>query len=485
MTFSVRPTLVRIRQLLAMALRAAIWRRTAEPPVLGLGALIGWVLLITAVELAISLFNAGANPQFDVYGLNALIAWRTTLLLVGVVFAPASFRATLLSASLALSALVGIVAALTPYVLSKLPPVDLEKVWGIEARYSGGAITALYFIWAFGAIFALFRSVVAGGRWNRLLRTAGYFAATFLVTYAFPHLPVFAPPDFQLASANVWEAKRAAAIEQVRSQRPQVDAGRVALAQPALLDDALARLAPRPDHVAGIFTIGVAGFSAEDVFLKELNGALSSLGQVLPIEGRTLRLVNNLALINAAPLASLQNFATAIHGVGKLMNKDEDILLLFMTSHGSPDGFALVMEEVGRGLLRPEQVASVLDDEGIKNRIIIVSACYSGTFLKPLISDDSIVLTASDENSASFGCSNEREWTYFGDALFNRALRPGVTLQQAFDQAKQMIAGLESEGSLPASNPQGYFGSALVEKLRPLYLRPENSPFPAVPGPKK
>jgi hypothetical protein len=485
MTITIRPTLVRIRQLFAMALRAAIWRRTPEPPVLGLGALIGWVFLTTVVELGTGLLNAGTNAQFDVYGLDALIAWRATLLLVGVVFAPAIYRATLLSATLALSALVGVVTALTPYALSHLPTVDLEKVWGIEARYSGGTLTALYLIWTFGALFALFRSVVIGGRWNKLLRTAGYFAATFLVTYGFPHLPVFAPPDFQLASANVWEAKRAAAIEQVRSQRTHVDASQVTLAQPALMDTAISRLVSQHDRVAHIFTIGVAGSSAEDVFLRELNGALGSLGQVLPIEGRTLRLVNHLSLVNAAPLASLQNFATAIHGVGKLMNKDEDILLLFMTSHGSPDGFALIMEDVGRGTLRPDEVASVLDDEGIKNRIVIVSACYSGIFLKPLISDNSIVLTASDENSTSFGCSNEREWTYFGDALFNRALRPGVTLQQAFDQAKQMIAGLEAEGNLSASNPQGYFGSALVEKLKPLYLQAESSPFPAVPGPKK
>jgi hypothetical protein len=485
MTITIRPTLVRIRQLVAMALRAAIWRRTLEPPVLGLGAVIGWVLLTTAVELVVALANAGTNAQFDIYGLDALIAWRATLLLVGVIFAPVIYRATLLSASLALSALVGTITALTPYALSHLPPVDLEKVWGIEARYSGGALTALYLIWTFGAIFALFRSVVAGGRWNKLSRAAGYFAATFLVTYGFPHLPVFAPPDFQLASANVWEAKRAAAVEQVRSQRPHVDASRVALAQPALLDTAISRLVSQSDHIPHIFTIGVAGFSAEDVFLKELNGALGSIGQVLPIEGRTLRLVNHLSLVNAAPLASLQNFAAAIHGVGKLMNKDDDILLLFMTSHGSPDGFALVMEDVGRGTLRPDEIASVLDDEGIKNRIVIVSACYAGIFLKPLISDNSIVLTASDENSTSFGCSNEREWTYFGDALFNRALRPGVTLQQAFDQAKQLIAGLEAEGNLPASNPQGYFGSALLEKLRPLYLQAESSPFPAVPGPKK
>jgi len=485
MTFSIRPTLIRIRQLVAMALRAVIWRRTAEPPVLGLGALLGWVVLTMLIELVISLLNAGENAQFDIYGLNALIAWRASLLLVGVIFAPATYRATLLSASLALSVLVGIAAAVTPYALSHLPTVDLAKIWGIEARYSGGAVTALYIIWAFGSIFALFRSVTVGARWTKLARTAGYFAATFLVTYAFPHLPVFASPEFQLATANVWEQRRAAAIEKVRAERPHVDAGQVALAQPALLDTAVSSLVPPPNHAPGIYTIGVAGFSAEDVFLKELNGALSALGQVLPIEGRTLRLVNNLSLVNAAPIASMQNFAAAVHAVGKLMNKDDDILLLFMTSHGSPDGFALVMEGVGHNTLRPDEVAGVLEDEGIKNRIVIVSACYSGTFMKPLMNDNSIVLTASDENNASFGCSNEREWTYFGDALFNRALRPGVNLQQAFDQAKQMIAGLESEGKLPPSNPQGYFGPALVAKLQPLYLQAGSSPFPAVRGPGK
>ncbi len=485
MTITILPTLVRIRQLVAMALRAAIWRRTPEPPVLGLGAVLGWALLAIAVELVVALVNAGSNPQFDLYGVNALIAWRATLLLVGVVFAPAMYRATLLSASLGLSVLVGVLTALMPLVLSHLPTIDLEKVWGIEARYSGGALTALYLIWTFGAIFALFRSVVAGGRWNKLSRAAGYFVATLLVTWGFPHLPVFAPADFSLASANVWEAKRAAAIEQIRSQRPQIDPGQVALAQPTLLDTALSRLVVPRDRAAHIFTIGVAGFSAEDVFIKELNGGLASLGQVLPIEGRTLRLVNHLSLVNAAPLASLQNFAAAVHDVGKLMNKDDDILLLFMTSHGSADGFALLMEGVDRSTLRPDEVASLLDDEGIKNRIVIVSACYSGIFMKPLMSDNSIVLTASDENSPSFGCSNERDWTYFGDALFNHALHPGATLQQAFDQAKQSIASLEAEGKLPASNPQGYFGSALVEKLRPLYLQAGTSPFPAVPGPRK
>jgi len=481
---TIRPTLVRIRQLVAMTLRAVIWRRTAAPPELGSAALVGWALTAFTVELVLSLANAGDTPRFDIYGLNALIAWRATLLLVGVFFVPAAWRATVLSASLALSTLVGLAGVLTPVALSHLPPVDLEKVWGIEARYSSGAFTALYVVWAFGALFALFRSVVATRR-GSILRAAGYFVATFAVTYFFPHLPVFAPPDFQIASANIWEAKRAAAIEQVEAQRPRIDAGQLALAQPALLDAAVSRLMPPRQGATGIYTIGIAGYSGEDVFIKELNGGLSALAQTLPIEGHALRLANHFSLLGAVPLASMQNFAAAIHAVAHIMNREEDVLLLFMTSHGTPEGFALAMEEIGATTLRPDQVASVLDAEGIKNRIVIVSACFSGAFVKPLMNDNTIVLTASDANSTSFGCSNEREWTYFGDALFNHTLRPGKTLEQAFDEAKTMIAGWESDNKLPPSNPQASFGSALVAKLQPLYLPDGPSLFPAVRGLKR
>ena len=116
-------------------------------------------------------------------------------------------------------------------------------------------------------------------------------------------------------------------------------------------------------------------------------------------------------------------------------------------------------------LLSPDNVASVLDREGIKNRFVIVSACYSGGFAKQLASADSIVLTAADEKSASFGCSNERDWTYFGDAFFNQNLAPGVSLEEAFENAKVTISQWEVRDEVPPSNPQGFFGSALSKKL--------------------
>ena len=181
------------------------------------------------------------------------------------------------------------------------------------------------------------------------------------------------------------------------------------------------------------------------------------------------RRVNHRDMVEQSPLASRQNFAATVRAIGRVMDKDEDVLVLFMTSHGSRGGFALLLAGTLYATLTPDDVAAVLDQEGIKNRIVIVSACYAGVLLKPLANDNTIVLTAADENNPSFGCSNEREWTYFGDALFNRSLKPGTDLAHAFEQARMLIAEWESNEGKPASNPQSYFGVELVKRLAPLY----------------
>ena len=78
-----------------------------------------------------------------------------------------------------------------------------------------------------------------------------------------------------------------------------------------------------------------------------------------------------------------------------------------------------------------------------------------------------LVLTASDGERTSFGCSTQRDWTYFGDALFRQSVQPGMDFKKAFDKAKTLIHGWELMDKVPASNPQSHFGSALVARLRP------------------
>jgi hypothetical protein len=244
---------------------------------------------------------------------------------------------------------------------------------------------------------------------------------------------------------------------------------RVESAQSALLRAAVTRLAPQRRGTTDIYAVGIAGWTSLDVFVSEIDGAFAAIARILPIQDHTLRLLNNGRTLKSAPLATRDNLVAAIHAVGQVMDKDEDVLLLVMSSHGSPQGFGLQLPGGKVQTVTPYELKVLLDSEGIKNRVVIVSACYSGIFVPPLANDDTMVLTAADAVSSSFGCAAQREWTYFGDAFFRHGLQSGADFAQAFDHARSLIRGWETLDHLPPSNPQAYFGPALVAKLDPLF----------------
>jgi len=135
------------------------------------------------------------------------------------------------------------------------------------------------------------------------------------------------------------------------------------------------------------------------------------------------------------------------------MDREPDLLALILTSHGSPAGVAV---QAGRRveILSPRALAGLLDGAGVRHRIVIISACYSGVFLGPLANDDSLVITAADSEHSSFGCQDKVKWTYFGDAFFNTALRHTADLRQAFDEARDRAparAALPSRPFEPAN----------------------------------
>jgi hypothetical protein len=97
--------------------------------------------------------------------------------------------------------------------------------------------------------------------------------------------------------------------------------------------------------------------------------------------------------------------------------------------------------------------------------VIVISACHAGAFIDALRDDNSIILTAAAADRTSFGCNDERELTYFGEAFYRDALPRAATLQDAFSLAKADIKGREEREHVRASNPQAFFGPAMEKKL--------------------
>jgi hypothetical protein len=445
-----------------LAARAAIWRRTPDPPLAGLPTLLGWTIVLAAARVALQFAGVAGGPwHFNPYGLNAIVAWLALALAVAALCVRPAARASALSAMFILSMIADVTTALieigAPLIVSA---AALNGFWSRAAIAS--AIFAIQILWWLGAMSSVLASLQPESRLRVLARSAALWVALFAAHSIIPEAPAFVPPNFDVRAANLWEylfAKYGAEREVAQLEDKQAD----------LLNAEVASLAAPHKGTANIYAIGLAGWADQDVFVKELNGALASIGTVLPIKDRTLRLINNRETVSSVPLASPKNLSAAVHAIGRTMDKDKDVLLIFMTSHGDQHGFALELPANMSTQLTPQQLASTLDNEGIKNRIVIVSACYSGTFVAPLQNDNTIVMTASDEKSTSFGCAPERDWTYFGDALFRQSLLPGADFQEAFDHARILIQGWELMDRVPPSNPQGSFGPALVAKLAPMF----------------
>src|SRR5262249_120469 len=145
-----------------------------------------------------------------------------------------------------------------------------------------------------------------------------------------------------------------------------------------------------------------------------------------------------------------------------------DVLFLILTSHGSPDGLAVTAGR-RRTTLTPSKLKDMLERTGVRHKVVIISACYSGVFIPPLASADTLVITAADASHPSFGCQDKAKRTYFGDAFFNVGLRPATRLKVAFSIAPVLVLMRELQQGLDPVDPQ-MAGGANVESL--LIARP-------------
>ena len=160
--------------------------------------------------------------------------------------------------------------------------------------------------------------------------------------------------------------------------------------------------------------------------------------------------------------------------IAEKMNPDRDILFLALSSHGSADPLL----SVSNGTLPLEQLSdddleTALRESGIKRRIIVISACYAGAFIDSLKNPDTIVITAAAADKTSFGCSDDRDLTYFGEAFYRDALPNAKTLQAAFEQAKAAIAVREKQEHETPSDPQAFFGKDITDLLEKHPMRAE------------
>lgn len=235
--------------------------------------------------------------------------------------------------------------------------------------------------------------------------------------------------------------------------------------QPRLMDEATGGLRAGVEGEVELFALLAAWYPNEGVFLREVEAIGPMLEQRFGAEGRVVTLANSAAHPERFPMANPLNLATAIRSVADRMNLGEDVLLVYLTSHGVPEALSAGEWSGGAPPLLAGDLARILDAADVPNLVVVVGACRSGSFVPWIAAPDRLIVTAAASDRSSFGCSDQREWTYFGEAFFARALGDTQRLDHAFERAAALVHEWETSAGFTPSEPQMARGEEIGEAL--------------------
>jgi len=401
--------------------------------VLSVACLSAWV--------AIDWWQRQPEPEFSVDGIP-LLAWYVlaVLALAGLLrwrVVPRSAFCDMLAVALG--------AVPVPLLLVGVVAFYLEQPW---VWWAG--IAALYLC----AFFMRGLRAVTG----RTQRSAALVAALFVAAFIWASDAADAIPD-------VWNPHdgtvAGSAPEEVLAERE------AALFEQADRIDESLELVHRDGTAAPqAFFLGFAGVGDQRVFAQEIGLASRVLGERFSIGDRHVALVNDQRNLGRAPLASVTALNYALQGMAERMDPGNDVLFLSISSHGSQEP-SIAVSNSGFPLtsLTAEDLEEALRQSGIQWRVILISACYAGGFIDALRDPKTIVIAAAAKDRTSFGCSNDSDLTYFGEAFYRDALPGAKSLRDAFEAAKKAIAEREIREHETPSNPQAYFGAEIEAKL--------------------
>lgn len=297
-----------------------------------------------------------------------------------------------------------------------------------------------------GIIGGSLRNIAAGSRLAAAQTSIGMFA----IIFAYGALP----------SIPIWYTAPANAAE-----RKPIDVEAINQRQGALLGQSIRNLAPQRPGTADLYFVAFGGYAHQDVFLREVRTIGDLFDARFGTAGRSIRLINNPATVEQIPLANRHNLGATLQQIGKRLDSREDILFLFLTSHGRRNWLSVDFRPLRLKDLSARALRTMLDWSGIKWRVIVISACYSGSFVDDLANDNTLVMTAARHDRTSFGCAHENDFTYFGKAYFDEALRNTFSFTDAFETARKAIGKRETAEGLTPSLPQIAIGKAIAPRL--------------------
>lgn len=150
--------------------------------------------------------------------------------------------------------------------------------------------------------------------------------------------------------------------------------------------------------------------------------------------------------------------------LGELAARSRAGCLLYITSHGSPDGVV-----VGEYIAPPALMAKAVNRAcGSRPTAVIISACFSGVFIPALSGPNRFVLTAARRDRSSFGCGESDRYPFF-DGCVIETLPLSTDFIDLAARTRACVAKREDEEDMrPRSQPQLSVGPAF-RRLAPAF----------------
>ena len=392
--------------------------------------------------------DTSPNNIFNIYGLT----YQATLYLL--FFVSVVIIAQIEKDMASIVNVMTIFLAFVPVVWSISLIIDwlAEKQTWFDSAESSRTIFYLYLSWYLAIIF---RCIV------KYYHTTIYRGIVLVSLYGIINYT----PLFQLPQQPLWYYDYTI---QTKTTKPKanINIENTFYRQGDLVRQATESLLPERAGVTDLYFLGFAGYADEDVFMNEAMLAKQLFDEYFDTTDRSLLLINHSDTVENLPLANAHNLEATAKALADIMNLKEDILFLVLTSHGSKDHkLTIDFEPLEMNDIEPGKIKNILDKSGIKWRVIVVSSCYSGGFIAPLIDENTLIMTASDKDRNSFGCGHNGDFTYFGEALFGKHMKIERHFSTAFYGARKDIEAREAEESLEESMPQIRIGRNIEKQL--------------------
>jgi hypothetical protein len=468
-------------------------RPLGNPALAGGGAFLASLIFYLLTAILTSVLQTNAPWVFFGWGLNTALADATLTLI-------AAWLLVRMSGRFAITWGVAAIALAATAATSALVQWPLQSMAHVLYRDGGDlapmALTWLSQIWWLFVLIALSRWLLPRRLPLAILASLIAFAISAMPWSWMPGAPMVVQEHFggpqgkRPAQGLVSDAVVDARFnDDLESDTIDFDPEQLMFDQPRLLDSAIAALRPRTPGKTNLYVVAFGGGGGENVFRNEVEYAERLFGERFDARGHVIVLENNPASVDTRPLATLTNLRFALQGIATRMDATEDILLVYLTSHGSNDHLLYVaLDPLPLNQIDPQDLAEALQTSpAMRWKVIVVNACYSGGFIDTLRDDSTMVISSARGDRTSFGCGAESDITYFGNAFLSEALNETHSIPKAFAKARDTVAAWEKRDSMnPPSEPQ-IAGSRSMEAKLEKWSRslPPSASIPFTPADDK